>query len=64
LQQEARRQSAESNVHCRDIAQDVLEGNNIKTKLENILIMFWQSPWLLFAFVLRICLRLNLKVVD
>lgn len=43
-------------------AQEGLERARSATALENILMTFWQSKWLVSVPILRTCLRLNEKV--
>lgn len=47
--------SGESDMDCGGPDQVVLEGKTI-IGLETILVLFWQRMWVLFAFVLKICL--------
>lgn len=42
-------------------AQEVSEGTLLATGIETIFMIFWQRTWLLFAFVLSLCLRLSSK---
>jgi hypothetical protein len=56
--------SAESYTNCGGPAQDVPERNMLATRVDIVLVIFWQRMWLFYILVLITYLKQNLKVMD
>lgn len=59
-----RNSSALSSMDAGDPAQEDSIEYNISTGLDTMLVIFWKRICLLFALVLRICLKLNGSIFN